>query len=119
MTIYQELILSHYRNPKNYGQLKGAKKSISLYNPLCGDKINMDISFKKNKIFKIKFSGGGCAISQAASSMLTEFAKGKTKEELINLDKNFMIRMLAVQLSPSRVKCALLPLEALQKLIIL
>lgn len=119
MSLYQDNILNHYRAPRNFGVLTHAEKSVSLYNPLCGDKINMQIILRDNKVGKIKFSGEGCAISLASASLLTEYAKGKTKKELINLDKNFIIdQILGINLSPNRLRCALLPLEALQKLIV-
>lgn len=117
MSLYQEVILEHYRHPKNYGRLKKADKKIRLANPLCGDEIEMMINFDGNKVKQITFYGHGCAISQAAASMLTEYAKGKTKEELKKLDKGFMISLLGITLGPNRIKCALLSLEALKKLL--
>ncbi len=117
MSIYQEIILEHHRHPKNYGQVKQPSGRVELFNPLCGDKIEMTVRLVSNKIAEIKFRGQGCAISQAAASLLTEFAKGKTKEELKKLDKEFMIKLLRVNLGPNRIKCALLPLEALHKLL--
>lgn len=117
MSLYQEIILEHYRHPKNYGQVKNPTDKVQLFNPLCGDKIEMTIKMIKDKIEAIKFQGQGCAISQAASSMLTEYAKGKTKDQLKKLDRKFMIKLLGVELGPNRIKCALLPLEALHKLL--
>lgn len=116
MSIYQDIILDHYKYPRNFGTLENAS-TISLYNPLCGDQIRLDVLIKDNKIEDVRFSGKGCAISQASASMLTEKIKGKTKKELINLDKDFIIRMLGVELSPNRIKCALLSLEALKKIL--
>lgn len=116
MSIYQDIILDHYRNPRNSGTIKNATSHIKVNNPLCGDMLEMDIEEKDGTISNIMFSGQGCAISQAAASMVTEYAKGKSKEELKKLDKDFMIELLGIQLSPNRLKCALLSLEALQKL---
>ncbi len=116
MSLYQEIILDHYKNPRNFGRLKKTFKTIFLENPFCGDKINMDIFIAKGKIKKIKFSGHGCVISKACASMLTEYVKNKSTKELQKLDKDFIINMLGVSLSPNRLKCALLPLEALKKL---
>ncbi|MFN4212782.1 MAG: Fe-S cluster assembly sulfur transfer protein SufU, partial [Microgenomates group bacterium] len=79
MSLYQEIILEHYRHPKNYGQIKNPSKKIKITNPLCGDEIEMMIKLKGDKIGEIKFQGQGCAISQAAASMLTEYCLGKTK----------------------------------------
>lgn len=117
MSIYQEIILEHYKNPRNFGTLKSPSKKTSVSNPSCGDKIEMDVVFTGKKIMEIKFSGQGCAISQAAASLLTEYSKGKTNEELQKLDKEFMIKLLGIELGPNRIKCALLPLEALHKLL--
>ncbi len=118
MSIYQEIILEHYRHPKNYGEIKNPTKKIKLTNPLCGDRIEMMIKLVDNIIVEIKFQGQGCAISQAASSLLTDYAKGKSKEKLKKLDREFMIKLLGIDLGPNRIKCALLPLEALKKLLI-
>lgn len=116
MSIYQDIILDHYRNPRNTGTIKNPTDHIKVSNPLCGDVIEMDIAEKEGVIQDIKFAGQGCAISQAAASMITEYAKGKTKEDVKKLDKDFMLDMLGITLSPNRLKCALLSLEALLKL---
>lgn len=115
MSIYQELILDHYKNPRNFGAIKKATKSIYLDNPFCGDKIRMDVVLKSATVTEIKFSGQGCAISQASASMLTEHAKGKKVSDLQKLNKSDILKMLGIELSPNRLKCALLPLEVIQK----
>ncbi len=117
MSIYQDIILDHYRNPRNTGSLKKPSNHIKVTNPLCGDIIEMDISEENGLIKDIKFSGQGCAISQASASMITEFAKGKSREEIKKLNSSFILKLLGIQLSPNRLKCALLSLEALQKII--
>lgn len=116
MSIYQDLILDHYRTPRNHGELKNPTGTVKLFNPLCGDKIQMDVVASNGTITDIAFSGSGCAISQASASMLTEYAKNKSVEELKNIDKTFIIDMIGVTLSPNRLKCALLSWEALIKL---
>lgn len=116
-SIYQEIILDHYKNPRNFGRLKNYNKKTLISNPFCGDKIEMTISFTGNKVKDIKFKGVGCAISQASASMLTDYAKNKKKNQLMKLDKKIVLKMLKIQLSPLRLKCALLPLEGLKKLI--
>ena len=78
----------------------------------------MDALFEKDKVKQIKFKGQGCAISQASASILTDYVLNKAKEELKKLDKDFMIKLLGIELGPTRIRCALLPLEALHKLII-
>jgi nitrogen fixation NifU-like protein len=117
MSIYQELILDHYNNPRNRGTLDHPTNTVDVYNPLCGDKIHMEIETKGKEVTSIAFSGEGCAISQATASMLTEHAKGKSPDELRKLDKEFILELIGVELSPNRLKCALLPWEALLKLI--
>lgn len=116
MSIYQEIILDHYRNPRNFGTLKDAV-SLELSNPLCGDVISMSIKYRDNKIEEINFMGKGCAISIASASLLTEYVKGKSIDELRNLTKSSILEMLGIELSPNRLKCALLPLEILKKVI--
>jgi nitrogen fixation NifU-like protein len=117
-SIYQEVILEHYRNPKNFGKLTNATKSTTVLNPLCGDAITMTVIFKGDVLKDIKFIGQGCAISQALTSQLTEHVKNKTKKQLRKLDRAFMIKLVGIELGPNRLKCALLPLEALKKLIV-
>ena len=117
MNIYSEVILDHYRYPRNFGSIKYATKKSLVFNPLCGDKIEMDIVFEKDKVGEIKFRGQGCAISQASASILTDHVLGKAKDELKKIDKDFMIKLLSIDLGPNRIKCALLPLEALHKLL--
>lgn len=115
MSIYQEVILDHYRTPRNVGSIINPTNSVVVFNPLCGDKIQLDILIKNNKIVEIKFKGEGCAISQAAASLLTEHAKGKKTSDLINLDKKFMMSLVGIEPGPTRLKCLLLSLESLHK----
>jgi len=117
MNIYSEVILDHYRYPRNFGTIKYPTKKSSLFNPLCGDKIEMDIIFEKDKVEEIKFRAQGCAISRASASILTDHALGKAKDELKKINKDFMIKLLGIELGPNRIRCALLSLEALHKLI--
>lgn len=113
--IYKDIILEHFRNPQNYGVLKRSDSSVLVYNPLCGDKIRIDVLFDQDKIEKISFTGEGCAISMASASLLTQYAIGKTKKKIIELDRNFMVKFVGISPTPTRLKCLLLPLEALQK----
>ena len=118
MNIYRELILEHYKSPHNYGSIKNPSKRSVIFNPSCGDRIELDIILSKNKVEEIKFRGQGCAISQASASILTDYVQGKLKKDLKKIDKEFMIKLLGIELGPNRIKCALLPLEALYKLLI-
>ena len=114
--IYRELILDYYRNPRNYGKLEGFDIEARDTNPLCGDEIDMQIRLGEGKkIQEIKFSGKGCAISQASASMLTELAKGKELDWVKQVSKEDVFKMLGnPELGPSRVKCALLGMKVLK-----
>lgn len=114
--IYRELILDYYRNPRNYGKLEPHDISARDSNPLCGDDVEIQIKVTEDKkIGLIKFSGKGCAISQAASSMLTELAKGKALDWVKSLSKEDVLRMLGTpELGPARIKCALLSMKVLK-----
>ncbi len=115
MSIYQDLILDHYRNPRNFGCLDHATNGSEAKNLSCGDRLEMTVLIKNEKVDDIRFQGEGCAISQAAASMLTEYAKGKSAKSLLALEPKDVLELLAIELSPVRMKCALLSLEMLKK----
>ncbi len=115
MTLYQDLILDHYRNPRNQGVLKAPTHLATANNPTCGDHLEMQLSVKNGIISDVKFSGRGCAISQASASLLSEFVKGKTIVEASGLGTDGLLSLLGVALSPNRLKCALLSLETFSK----
>ncbi|MDE1853060.1 MAG: SUF system NifU family Fe-S cluster assembly protein [Thaumarchaeota archaeon] len=114
--IYRELILDYYRNPRNFGKLEKFDIDARDTNPLCGDEIEMQIRVGEgSKIEEIKFTGKGCAISQASASMLTELAKGKKLGWVREVSKEDVFEMLGdPDLGPSRVKCALLGMKVLK-----
>lgn len=124
--LYKEEILDHYKNPQNFGVLATYHVSSKQLNPLCGDEIEMFIRFEKNsvggassppqgrKIHTITFVGHGCAISIAATSMLTEFVRDKKKTELTKFSQENMLDLLGIDLSETRRKCALLGWAVLQ-----
>lgn len=114
MNIYEEDILDHYQNPSNYGTLDSPDISYEEDNPLCGDKIHMDLKVEDGVIKDVRFSGHGCTISQAAASMLTEAIKGKSLDEVRKLSKDDILEMLGITLGPVRLKCALLSLKVLK-----
>ncbi len=116
-SIYQEIILQHAQNPHHFGRLPSATNKIVLDNPLCGDIIQMEMEIRNKKVVDIAFTGKGCAISKASASLLTDFAKGKTIDELQKMNKESILRLLKIELGPNRLKCALLPLEALHALL--
>lgn len=114
--IYREIILDYYRNPRNFGKLGKYDIDSHDVNPLCGDEIEMQVKVGDGqKIEEIKFTGKGCAISQASASMLTELAKGKELEWVKEVSKEDVFKMLGnPDLGPSRVKCALLGMKVLK-----
>lgn len=114
MNIYQEELLDHYENPSNYGTLPDPDISHEEDNPLCGDRIRMDLMVDDGIIKEVRFSGHGCTISQAAASMLTEKIEGKSLEEIKNLSRDDIMDMIGIPLGPVRVKCALLALKVLK-----
>ena len=118
--MYQENILDHYKNPRNFGKMENASVHHHEYNPLCGDEIEMFLTIDGNKkIVDVKFSGHGCAISQASASMLTEQVKGKNIDELKTMTKENILEMLGIPLSPVRLKCGLLSLDTLKNSILI
>lgn len=112
--IYREVILDHSRNPRNKGTLDPADYTFEDVNPLCGDEIRMDVRVKADRIDEIRFSGRGCAISQAAASILTEMAAGRPLDEVKAINRDDILEELGVPISPARMKCALLGLKVLK-----
>lgn len=116
MDIYQEIILDHYQHPRNYRTLTGLE-TTTLENPSCGDSISIQVHLQEGFIRDIAFQGKGCAISQAAASLLTEYVKNKSTQEVYKINKDVILSLLGVELSPARLKCALLSLETLKKVL--
>jgi len=113
--IYQEIILDHYRNPRCHGTLEHPTHRAKALNASCGDKLQMDIIVKDDIIEEVRFSGVGCAISQASASLLSETITGKKVEEALAMEPKDVLALLGVTLSPSRIKCGLLSLETAKK----
>ena len=114
-TFYREVILDHYKHPRNHGTIDEPDAHAEGQNPLCGDEVSIDLTFDGNDtISDVKFSGRGCAISQAATSMLTEHLKGKTVAQAAALDKQTLLDEVGIPLTPIRLKCALLGLGVLK-----
>ena len=112
--LYREVILDHYQNPRNYGTLEPADISYEEDNPVCGDHIRLDLRLQDGRVADVRFSGHGCAISQASASMLTEEIQGKTLDELKAFSKDDLLDLLGIPLGPVRIKCALLSLKVLK-----
>jgi nitrogen fixation NifU-like protein len=111
---YREFILDHYKNPRNFGRLEGADISHEEYNPLCGDMVGMDLQVRDGVIEDVRFHGRGCAISQASASLMTERLKGMSLDEARQLSKDDVLEDLGIDISPARLKCALLSLKVLK-----
>jgi nitrogen fixation protein NifU and related proteins len=111
---YREFILDHYKNPRNFGKLEGADISHEEYNPLCGDLVGMDFRLRDGTIEDVRFHGRGCAISQASASLMTERLKGMSLEEARRISKDDVLDELGIDISPARLKCALLSLKVLK-----
>jgi nitrogen fixation protein NifU and related proteins len=114
--LYREIILDHYRNPRGHGVLERADASAEGQNPLCGDEVSIYVSFAEDgdTIADVKFSGRGCAISQAATSMLMEMVKGRSATEVATLPRDELLDEVGIPLTPIRLKCALLGLGTLK-----
>ena len=114
--MYREVILDHYKNPRGHGVIEDAEAHAEGMNPLCGDEVDIYVSFDDDgdTISEVKFSGRGCAISQAATSMLMEMVSGRTATEVASLDKDELLAEIGVPLSPIRLKCAMLGLTTLK-----
>jgi len=111
---YREYILDHYKNPRNFGRLEGADISHEEYNPLCGDLVGMDFRIEDGVIEDVRFHGRGCAISQASASLMTERLKGMSLEEARGISRDDVLEELGIDISPARLKCALLTLKVLK-----
>jgi len=112
--LYREQILDHSRHPRNFGQIDDPDITYEDSNPLCGDRVRIDLKVSDGKIADIKFSGRGCAISQASASILTEMVKGHDLSEVQEITAQDMLDELGISISPARVKCALLGLKVLK-----
>ncbi|HKY44008.1 MAG TPA: iron-sulfur cluster assembly scaffold protein [Pyrinomonadaceae bacterium] len=112
--LYSEILLDHFRHPRNYGDLPAADISYESFNPLCGDRIRIALKLNDRVVQDARFKGDGCAISTAAASLLTEMIVGANLEELSSLPDDRLISALESNIQPTRVQCALLPLDALR-----
>ena len=113
--MYRQQILDHYRNPRNYGELEGATFSHVGENTSCGDEIKVFVALdSEDRVEAVTFTGDGCAISQAAASLLSEEVRGMTIEELYELDRDDVLDLLGVEVTPMRIKCAVLAEKVLQ-----
>ena len=113
--LYRELILDHYKNPRNHGLLEPADAHAEGQNPLCGDEVAVSVRLGDGDLIEeVGFDGRGCAISQAATSMLTDLVKGRTAEDVAAMSKDELLDELGIPLTPVRLKCAILGLGVLK-----
>jgi nitrogen fixation NifU-like protein len=113
-SLYREVILDHYKNPRGHGVIEDADAVAEGQNPLCGDEVSIAIAFEGDTIADVKFQGRGCAISQAATSMLMDMVKGRTAQEVATMSREELLEEVGIPLTPVRLKCALLGLGVLK-----
>ena len=112
--MYREFILDHYKNPRGHGVIDDPDASAEGQNPLCGDEITISVAFDGERLADVKFTGRGCAISQAATSMLMEMVQGRSATEVAALSREDLLEEVGIPLSPIRLKCAILGLGVLK-----
>jgi nitrogen fixation NifU-like protein len=113
-SIYREIILEHYKNPSNKGTLDPADFTYEDVNPLCGDEIRIDVRITDDRVSEIRFSGRGCAVSQASASILTEMVEGMSLDAVKSLGRDELLEEIGIPVSPARMKCAMLGLKVLK-----
>lgn len=112
--MYREHILELFKEPHNYGTLANATHECRAHNPLCGDDIAMQARIVSGTVHDVLFKGSGCALSMASASLLTDEVKGKTVHKVMTWNREDVLRLMDIPVGPVRLKCVLLPLEALQ-----
>jgi nitrogen fixation NifU-like protein len=111
--LYRDYILEHYRHPHNFGVLEAPTASYEGSNPLCGDRITMMLGIEDGVVRDVAFTGRGCAISQASASLLTDEIRGKKVEDVEKMTPEDLLDLIGIEISPARLKCALLSLDTL------
>jgi nitrogen fixation NifU-like protein len=112
--LYRDYILEHSRRPHNFGVIEDPSASIEGSNPLCGDRITLQLGVRNGVLDRIGFTGRGCAISQASASLLTDEIKGKPLTQVAAFRADDLLELLGIEISPARLKCAMLSHETLQ-----
>jgi nitrogen fixation protein NifU and related proteins len=112
--LYREQILEHYKRPHHWGELENPDLEFYDTNPLCGDELKVQIRIEDGKVADVAFSGHGCAISQAAASMTSDELIGMDVDKLLELDRDFVLDLLGIDISATRMKCALLSLKVVK-----
>ena len=114
-TLYSETLLDHFRHPRNYGSLDAPDISNEQFNPLCGDRIRLELKLQQAIVNEVRFKGDACAICTAAASLLSELVLGKDLAQLADIPDERLISALESEIQPARLQCALLPLQALRE----
>ena len=112
--LYRENILEHYKQPRNFGELPDPDLEFEDNNPLCGDELKVQFKLEDDKVAAVRFSGHGCAISQASASMASEEVVGMPVDDLIRLERDFVLDLLGIEISATRLKCAMLSLKVIK-----
>jgi nitrogen fixation NifU-like protein len=112
--LYRDYILEHYRRPHNFGVIDNPSASHEGANPLCGDRITLQVGIRNGIVERVGFTGRGCAISQASASLLTDEIKGKPVADVAAFRADDLLDLLGIEISPARLKCAMLSLDTLQ-----
>jgi nitrogen fixation protein NifU and related proteins len=112
--LYRDFILDHYKSPRNFGELSPHDLDFHDHNPLCGDELGVHIVVEDGKVKDLRFHGQGCAISQAAASITSDELIGMPVEEIKDLDADWVLDQLGIEISPTRRKCALLSLKVMR-----
>ena len=115
--LYRDYILEHYRRPHNFGVLDEPSATYEGANPLCGDRITMQLAVDDGVVREVGFTGRGCAISQASASLLTDEIKGKPVADVVGFGATDLLDLLGIEISPARLKCAMLSFDSLQHLL--
>ena len=115
--LYRDYILEHYRRPHNFGVLEAPSASYEGANPLCGDRITMQLTVADGVVSEVGFTGRGCAISQASASLLTDEIRGKPVADVTAFGAADLLDLLGIEISPARLKCAMLSFDSLQHLL--
>ena len=113
--LYSDILLDHFRHPRNYGSLDAPDISNEQFNPLCGDRIRLELKLEESRVTEARFKGDGCAISTAAASLLTELILNEDIAQLTLFPDERLISALESNIQPARLQCALLPLLALRE----
>jgi len=112
--LYRDYILEHYRRPHNFGPLEQPSVTREGSNPLCGDRLTLQLGVRNGVVEEVGFTGRGCAISQASASLLTDEIKGKKLEEVAAFGADDLLDLLGIDISPARLKCAMLSHDTLR-----